>query len=86
MKTDHVFGQFARINENDEDRLMAEIIPPPRNFDCLKKLMEVYESSCGRMEDYDLQYVKYFVRECENLTVPAAIDGLILRLKKACQH
>jgi hypothetical protein len=87
MRTDHVFEQFAGIHEQTENNLKTEIIPLPRNFDCLKKLMEVYESACGgRMSDYDLQYVKYFVRECETLTVPSDIDRSIERLKISCHY
>jgi hypothetical protein len=83
MRVDHVFEEFTSKGapQNVDDSLV------PKNFQCLKRLMEVYEKSCGsKMDEYDLQYVRYFVQECEKLPVPSAIDSLIHRLQKACMH
>ena len=62
MKTDHAFAEFAKgfpVNTMNEEW------PSPTKFECLRALMETYEEHCGRMDDYALKYVKYFVRECE---------------------
>jgi hypothetical protein len=69
MRVDHVFEDFANINVDDHG-LQAAHFPLPRNFECLKTLMNTYSTYCTRMEDYDLKYVKYFVRECESLKAP----------------
>jgi hypothetical protein len=64
LKADHVFDLFAAstgVNtaiENNEKVL-------PRNFECLKKVIEAHDSTCGRFDDYSLQYIKYIVHACE---------------------
>jgi hypothetical protein len=60
----------------------------PKNFFCLKRMMELYEKFCGDKltDNYDLAYTSIFVQECEKLPVPSAIDALIHRLQKACGH
>ena len=77
MKTDHVIEEFTGKSTH---MLAATKTPLPRNFDCLKKLISVYERYCGKMQDYDLKYVRHFVNECENLPTPAAIDSSVHRL------
>lgn len=59
----------------------------PKNFDCLKTLMATYESSCGKMSDYELQFVKYLVNECE-FNLPNATDftEAIKKVRAACTH
>jgi hypothetical protein len=48
-------------------------------------MMQEYQKKCGgKMEDYELQYVSYFMDACEALPVPSAIDSLLHRLDKAC--
>ena len=85
MRVDHVFEQFGKIND-DPDIASKDVFPLPTNFDCLKKMMNAYDTECQKMEDYDLSYVKYLVRECETLSSPDAIADVIKRLKIACQH
>lgn len=49
-------------------------------------MVNAYEASCWKMEDYDLKYVKYFVQACESQPIDASYDHLIAKLKKACDH
>jgi hypothetical protein len=63
-----------------------EEFPQPRKFECLRTLMESFEESCGRMDDYSLKYVKYFVKECESLPDAFSISPSIKRIQNACQH
>jgi len=80
MRIDHVFKEFISKGEEFDDKIT------PTNFECLKKLMNTYKRHCGsKMEEYDLQYVRYMVFECERLPVPSAVDALIHRLEKACK-
>ncbi|TNV79357.1 hypothetical protein FGO68_gene122 [Halteria grandinella] len=82
MRVDHVFEEFVAKGDRDTTTYI-----PPKNFKCLKRLMEVYERSCGnKMDEYELQYTNLFVQECEKLPVPSAIDALVHRLQKACGH
>lgn len=80
MRADHVFEDFAGVLTDDQK------FPLPRDFDCLKNMMRIYEEECGKFSDYALKYIKYLVKECETVPVPAAIDGSIHRLRKACSH
>jgi len=81
MKADHIFEMFAESQYN----LSNEDFPLPTNFACLKTMVNHTEEHCGRFSDYSLKYVKYLVRECENLVSSGAIDGLMHRIKKVCQ-
>jgi hypothetical protein len=84
MRVDHVFDEFLAKSSPPEGNNDAPTVPP-KNFKCLRRMMEVYEKSCGnKMDEYELQYVNVFVQECEKLPVPSAIDALIHRLQKAC--
>ena len=83
MRTDHVFEHFTG---ESKQVLAQQRTTLPRNFDCLKKMITTYEKECGKMEDYDLQYVKQFVRQCELLSAEEDTDDLEIRLQKACQH
>ena len=70
MRVDHVFEAFNAAT--GAARAIAENgRPAVSNFDCLKALMTTFDTSCGRMDDYSLQFVKYFVAACES-TFPVA--------------
>ena len=57
MRVDHTFELFLRLSQKSEQ---TEYVLP-RNFECLKNLIDTYERECGQIEDYALQYLKYFV-------------------------
>ena len=79
LRADQVFRDFIKTTK------MRSVKVIPKNFECLRRLMAKYEERCGgHMQEYELQYVRYFVHECEALPVPSAIDSLIHRLEKAC--
>ena len=81
MRVDHTFESFA-----ESHGLSATDAPVlPRNFDCLKTLVSTYDSSCGKLEDYSLQYVKYFVQACESLT-STDYSQLTAKIVKSCSH
>jgi len=49
--------------------------------------MSHWESECGKLNDYSLQYVKYMVAECEWMKeFPAALEETYHNIKNACQH
>ena len=56
----------------------------PRDFDCLKSLIATFDTECGKMDDYSLQYVKHFVLACESRAFP--MDALTHVIKSACSH
>jgi hypothetical protein len=80
MRVDHTFESFA-----ESHGLSAEVSVLPRNFDCLKTLVNTYDSACGKLEDYSLQYVKYFVQACES-TNTTDYSELQAKITKSCSH
>lgn len=86
MRVDHVFEDYTGIDVNDKGMLKDTQFPLPRNFVCLKAMMDAYEANCSKMEDYDLKYVKYFVKDCESLPTNSAIELLVDKLRRSCDH
>ena len=70
MRTDHVFEEFKSLSISNEFNDYHE----PKNFDCLRLLVDTYERACGKFDDYSLKYVKYLVNECETLPFEQAVD------------
>ena len=55
MKIDHIFEDFSGIELDGERRKLYDTdMPLPRNFDCLRTLMNAFEQFYFKMEDYDL--------------------------------
>jgi legumain len=80
MKVDHIWEKIVgKIDFDQEFHL-------PRNFPCLKALVNTYQTSCGAFSDYSLKYVKFLVNECENLAVPSAVDGIAQKIIRVCSH
>ncbi len=77
MKADHIFESFAGVTLTD-----TEEFPLPRNFDCLRGLMNAYEENCARFSDYSLKYVKYLVKACESENHP--FDLILHRIQSLC--
>ena len=59
----------------ESDRLFMDLFPQhesvdmtaiPKDFDCLRFLMDTHDTFCGRFDDYSLKYVKHFVQACES--------------------
>ena len=37
----------------------------PRNFDCLRGMINTKEENCTKFSDYSLKFVRYFAHACE---------------------
>lgn len=81
MRTDHVFEALMPTHL----RASAGVIRP-RNFECLKQAMSKYEEYCGKMSDYDLQYVKHLVQLCETIPSHNETEAVISKIQAACSH
>jgi len=81
MNIDRVFTLFAGAELTDDQEF-----PLPRNFECLRSMINTYETSCGKFDEYDLKYVKYFAKECESLETASAIEEPITRLQAICAY
>lgn len=54
----------------------------PKDYDCLRSLIETYETHCGKFDDYSRKFIKYLVRECEQPKMSQAEAKI--KLQKAC--
>ena len=62
IRADHAFEIFAAATGINAENNQVVL---PRNFECLKAVMSAHDNSCGKFDDYSLQYVKYIVHACE---------------------
>jgi legumain len=59
----------------------ANNTPLPTDFDCLRDIIDKYEQSCHKLEDYSLKWVKLMVAECEGMkSFPAAREETLNRI------
>jgi len=77
---------FATVFPNHIDAVKSNSTPLPTDFDCYRSLIEAYETSCERMDDYSLKYMKAFVAECEGIkSFPEMVGQSVTRIQEACQ-
>ena len=48
------------------------------NFDCYRESIRFFEDNCAQLQDYPLQYMKYFVENCE-INNSDAIEPIVLK-------
>ena len=46
----------------------------PKDFDCLRFLIESFEKKCMPLSDYGLGHVKYLVEFCETKSTPQIVN------------
>jgi legumain len=80
MMIDHVFEELVPSHLRSDEPVL------PRNFACLKGLMDTYTAECGALGDYGLKYVKYFVQTCESLPEAYDFSHLARKIAVACEH
>ena len=79
MQVDHIFEDFQRSAATQAVNGPVR----PRNFDCLKALVSTYDKSCGKMDDYSLQFVRNFVVACES---GQPTEELVTVIRNSCSH
>jgi legumain len=50
---------------------------PPRNFECLKQSVSLYERRCGKFTEYSLKFVKNIVFLCEEFNPKYVTAGIL---------
>ena len=70
------FSLFPNIYEVDgttvkPDKLSQRI---PKDFDCLRFLIETFENKCMPFNEYGLGHIKYLVEFCETSSTTAIVD------------
>ena len=61
----YIDALFASMFPQHMEAVKAHTTPLPTNFECYRTLVETFEASCERMDDYSLKYMAAFVAECE---------------------
>lgn len=56
--------------DGDSHASCYEDVMIPKDFDCLRSLMQTYRDNCGPFTSYANNFIKYLVRECEMPTMP----------------
>ena len=76
MRVEETFALFLDIPIDDlqicregksESCIDSDI---PTDFECLRSLIETYQSECGPFNYYSNNFIKYLVRQCENPWMP----------------
>lgn len=65
----HVFHSFAQ--SLGMNRMEAENFAP-KNFDCLRMMVDTYTEKCGAFNDYEMKFGSYLVAACEQF---GNVDG-----------
>ncbi|CDW73723.1 peptidase c13 family protein [Stylonychia lemnae] len=100
MRDDHVFALFKQqVNSNHKKQTNGIVkaiiinyeVVLPRNFDCLRAMIDAYEGSIqAKMGEYQMKYVRYFVQACEKTEMTEEnknqkIHELIKIIKDVCR-
>ena len=54
----------------------------PQDFDCLRKMVESVEDSCGRFSSYSLKYVRSLANMCD--TQPEKVQETLKKVEEHC--
>ena len=70
------FSLFPDIYEVDGTRVDHATLMhrQPKDFDCLRFLIESFENKCMPFSEYGLGHVKYLVEFCETHTTPEIVE------------
>ena len=60
-------------------------ISAPSDYNCYRTLIDTYEASCGKFDDYSMKYMKIFAAECEGLkSFPENQVKSVEKIKNSC--
>jgi len=77
--------RFQALFPHHLDAIKNKTYPQPTDFDCLRNLIDTYEESCEKLNDYSLKWVSAFVAECEGLkSAPQARLQTVEKIQTAC--
>ena len=80
-----VDSRFETLFPQHVEAVKSNTTPLPTDFECYRKLVDTYENSCEKMDEYSLKHMKYFVAECEGMkSVPEASAKTAERIQNHC--
>ena len=73
------FSLFPDIYEVDGTRVSPEKVAQriPKDFDCLRFLIDSFENKCMPFSEYGLGHVKYLVEFCETSTTTEIVEKVM---------
>ena len=89
---------YKELAEEVENRMRADKIfkelfprfkvgqhPMPTDYDCYKELIEHFEASCFKFDDYSMKYMGSLVQQCEAMKVfPGAKAEVMTKITETC--
>jgi len=72
-------------DKNKKVKSDEHLVYAPKNYECLRFLVDTHEVFCGDMDEYSLGKVKYLVNACETKST-AQVNQLAIDLEQACNH
>ena len=78
-------ARFTALYPKHLEAINNKTTPLPTDFECLRSMINMYETECEKLNDYSLKWVKAFVAECEGLkSFPEARVQSLTNIKNAC--
>jgi len=78
-----VDSRFETLFPQHIEAVKNNTTPLPTDFECYRKLVDTYENSCEKMDEYSLKHMKYFVAECEGMK---SVEGASLNTVEKIQN
>jgi legumain len=79
--------RFATMFPNHMEAYNKSELPTPTDFECYRSLIDTYESSCGKFDDYSMKYMGVLAAECEGTkAVPEVRSSSITKIQETCQN
>lgn len=86
-KRTQIEKDFKLMFKNQIEDVKNNKVSTPSDFDCYRKLVDTYEESCGKADEYALKFFNYFVAECNGLkSAPEQISTSIENIQTVCSN
>jgi len=77
--------RFNEMFPNHMEAFKNSEISAPTDYGCYRTLIDTYEASCGKFDDYSMKYMKIFAAECEGLkSYPEHQVKSVEKIKSSC--
>ena len=84
-KRTDVDTRFNSLFPQHMEAIKNKTTPLPTDFECLRTLVDAYETHCEKMDDYSLKWVSAFVAQCEGMkSFPEGVLTTVDKIKTEC--
>lgn len=81
--------RFAELFPVHMEAFNKKDLPVPTDYDCYRTLVDAYENSCGKFDDYSMKYMGVLAAQCEGIkSVEAKADEQaksVSRINEVCK-